>query len=143
MSDGVGNSINMQQFPAGSVLIPEGGKLNTLFVLREGTIEVSRDGLVISTLNQPGAIFGEMSVLLDAPHSATVRALTPVDVFVITDAVNVLALRPHLMLQLARLLARRVQATTDALVAVSRGAMVDDSLVLSQETVAMLGDPTV
>ena len=142
MMDGGANSINLQQFPAGSVLIPEGGKLNTLFVLRDGEIEVSRDGLVVSTVTQRGAIFGEMSVLLDIPHSATVRALTDVEVFVITDAVNVLAERPHLMLQLARLLARRVHATTGALVAVSRGAEVDDSLVLSQDIVATLGDPT-
>ena len=69
------NAITLQQFPDGAVLIPEGGKLDTMFVLRSGTIEVIRDGLVVSRVAQPGAIFGEMSVLLDIPHSATVRAV--------------------------------------------------------------------
>lgn len=135
------NAITLQQFPDGAVLIPEGGKLDTMFVLRSGTIEVIRDGLVVSRVAQPGAIFGEMSVLLDIPHSATVRAVSPVEVFVILDAVNVLEQRPHLMLQLARLLARRVFETTGALVAAQRGAQVDDSLILSEDVVAMLGDP--
>ena len=58
------------------------------------------------------------------------------------DGAEGLAERPHLMLQLARLLARRVHATTGALVTMSRGAQVDDSLVLSQDIVATLGDPT-
>ena len=52
MMDGGANSINLQQFPAGSVLIPEGGKLNTLFVLRDGEIEVTRDGLVARAENR-------------------------------------------------------------------------------------------
>ncbi len=135
------HAITVQQFPDGAVLIPEGGKLNTMFVLRSGTLEVSRDGLVVSRVAQPGAIFGEMSVLLDTPHSATVRAISPVEVFVIADAVSVLEERPHLMLQLARLLARRLFDTTIALVDAHRRGLLDDSLILSEETVAMLGDP--
>ena len=69
--------LNQQLFPSGAVLIPEGGKLNTMFVLRSGELEVVRDNIVVTTIRQPGTIFGEMSVLLDAPHSATVRAVAP------------------------------------------------------------------
>lgn len=136
------HSFNQQQFPAGAVLIPEGGKLNTMFVLRSGELEVSREGMVVTTIRQPGTIFGEMSVLLDAPHSATVRAVTPVEVFVIPDAVRVLEQRPHLLLQIARLLAKRVSNTTATLVALERG-VAEGTLVLPHDTVMRLGDPHV
>ena len=73
MPDTAARSLNQQLFPAGAVLIAEGGKLNTMFVLRSGELEVSRNGVAVTAIRQPGTIFGEMSVLLDAPHSATVR----------------------------------------------------------------------
>lgn len=133
---------NQQLFPAGAVLIPEGGKLNTMFVLRSGELEVVRDRVVVTTIRQPGTIFGEMSVLLDAPHSATVRANTPVEVYVIPDAVAALEARPHLLLQIARLLAKRLANTTAALAA-ERSAHMEGALVLPNETVARLGDPHV
>jgi len=135
------SSFTQQQFPAGAVLIPEGGRLNTMFVLRSGGVEVVRDGVVVTTIHQPGTIFGEMAVLLDAPHSATVRALTPVEVYVIPDAVRVLEAHPHLLLQIARLLAKRASNTTAALVAAERAAPPEDALVLPHEAVARLGDP--
>ncbi len=138
MSDA--QSLNQQLFPAGAVLIPEGGKLNTLFVLRSGGLEVLREGVAVATIHQPGTIFGEMSVLLDAPHSATVRALTPVEVYVIPDAVSVLERRPHLLLQIARLLAKRVANTTATLVAVEHAAA-EGILVLPHDTVARLAEP--
>ena len=140
MSDAATRSLNQQIFPAGAVLIPEGGKLNTLFVLRSGELEVVRNGIVVTTIRQPGTIFGEMSVLLDAPHSATVRAVTAVEVFVVPDAVAVLEQRPHLLLQIARLLAKRVSNTTATLVAVERGA-IEGTLVLPHEAISRLGDP--
>jgi CRP-like cAMP-binding protein len=143
MSDVSPRHFNQQMFPAGAVLIAEGGKLNTMFVLRSGELSVSRDGVVVTTIRQPGTIFGEMSVLLDAPHSATVRAVTPVEVFVIPDAVAVLEQRPQLLLQIARLLAKRVSNTTAALVASERSAHHEGHLVLPHEAVARLGDPHV
>jgi len=139
---GVPDHFNQQLFPAGAVLIPEGGKLNTMFVLRSGELEVVRDNIVVTTIRQPGTIFGEMSVLLDSPHSATVRAVTSVGVYVIPDAVHVLEQRPHLLLQIARLLAKRVSNTTAALAA-ERHAHLEGTMVLPNETVARLGDPHV
>ncbi len=109
-------STSLQMFPPGAVLIPEGGKLGTLFVLREGQLEVVREGRRISLIGQRGSIVGEMSVLLNSPHTATVRAVTPVEVFVIPDAIKFLETRPLWTLQLARLLAQRLNTTTAALI---------------------------
>ncbi len=141
MPDPSAPHFNQQLFPAGAVLIAEGGKLNTMFVLRSGELEVSRDGVVVTVIRQPGTIFGEMSVLLDAPHSATVRAVTAVEVYVIPDALRVLEQRPHLLLQIARLLAKRVSNTTATLVAVERSAAEMHHLVLPEEAAEQVGAP--
>ena len=130
-------------FPAGHVLVPQGGKLGKLFVLRQGEVEIERDGTFISSSSQPGAIFGEMSLLLDIPHSATVRAISDIEVFVIDDALRVLEANPGWTLQIARLLARRVNATT-AMLAESQGeAASDERLVLPQNVFSQWADPQV
>lgn len=130
-------------FPAGHVLVPQGGKLGKLFVLRQGEVEIERDGAFISSTSTPGAIFGEMSLLLDIPHSATVRAVTDIEVFVIDDALRVLEANPGWTLQIARLLAQRVNATT-ALLAQSQSEMAaGHGLVLPQNVFAQWADPQV
>ena len=57
-------------FPSGHVLVPQGGKLGRLFVLRQGEVEVERDGVFINSISTPGSIFGEMSLLTGARRAA-------------------------------------------------------------------------
>ena len=84
---------------------------------------------------------GPIGLLADATASATVRAVSAVEVFVIPDAVGVLETHPHLLLQVARLLAKRVSNTTARLVAFERSAEAHQGLVLPQETVTRLMPP--
>ena len=142
-SDGSRPWLKFDWFPAGHVLVPQGGKLGKLYVLRQGEVEIERDGTYISSSNQPGAIFGEMSLLLDMPHSATVRAVTDIEVFVIDDALTVLEANPGWTLQIARLLAQRVNATT-AQLAQNQGQDTNrERLVLPQNVLAQWADPQV
>src|SRR6266850_1510236 len=60
--------------PAGALVLHEGSKTGHLFVLLEGRLEVIKGDSVVAVLTEPGAMLGEMSVLLDQPHTATVRA---------------------------------------------------------------------
>jgi len=129
-------------FQAGHVLVPQGGKLGKLFVLRQGEVEIERDGVFINSISTPGSIFGEMSLLLDMPHSATVRAVSDIEVFVIADAIRVLEANPGWTLQIARLLAQRVNATTQ-LLARSDGGAQRDRLILPQNVFAQWTDPQV
>ena len=62
-------------FAPGEVLLSEGGKKGVLYILIEGKIEVLKDDLRVGTVAEPGSILGEISVLLDVPHTATLRAL--------------------------------------------------------------------
>lgn len=130
-------------FPAGHVLVPQGGKLGKLFVLRQGEVEIDRDGTFINSTSQPGAIFGEMSLLLDMPHSATVRAVSDIEVFVIDDALAVLEANPGWTLQIARLLARRVNMTTALLAQGQAENTATGRLVLPDNVFAQWADPQV
>lgn len=134
-------------FPAGAELIAQGAPAGgSIMVLKEGEVEVLRDGKFVSTIKQAGAIFGEMSVLLDRPHSATVRAVTDVQLYVIDDAIKVLEAHPAWLLQIARLLAQRVNATTAQLVALKQRqgeGEDDDVLVLPTNLFASWADPQI
>ncbi|WP_423065333.1 Crp/Fnr family transcriptional regulator [Devosia sp. CN2-171] len=133
-------------FPAGSELIAQGRNAGgSIMVLKEGEVEVIRDGRFVSTIKQPGAIFGEMSVLLERPHSATVRAVTDVQLYVIDDALRVLEAHPAWLLQIARLLAQRVNTTTAQLVALKSkdGGDDDDVLVLPTNVFSSWADPQI
>ena len=133
----------LQLFRPGAVLILEGGKLGSLIVLKSGTVEVTRENVSIATIDQRGAIFGEISVLLDTPHSASVQAVTAVEAYVIADALATLESRPGWALHLARSLAQRLVSTTAALVTSQQNAQQNEFIVLPEQAVALLGDPQV
>ena len=101
---------------AGEVFIRDGEKSDKIFVLIEGTIEVFREDVEIAVASRPGAVFGEMSLLLDVPHTASVRALEPSRLHVIENATAYLRDHPTLSLPIAQLLARRLQNATTYLV---------------------------
>jgi CRP-like cAMP-binding protein len=101
---------------AGEAIIREGDRSGRIYVLIEGAVEIVKGEVQINTVSEPGAIFGEMSVLLDAPHMATVRTLEPSRFHVAEDAERFLDSDPALALEVSRLLARRLQAMISYLV---------------------------
>lgn len=106
----------IETFKSGAVLINQGGHERRLFVLVEGQVEVLREDTQVSYVDEPGSLFGEMSVLLDMPYSATVKALSAVKAYVIDDAIAFLGSQSEIALELAALLARRLYYTTSYLV---------------------------
>jgi CRP/FNR family transcriptional regulator, cyclic AMP receptor protein len=100
----------------GEILLREGERSGQMFVLIEGVIEVYRGEVEIALIDEPGAVFGEMAVLLDRPHTASVRADSAAEVHVVDDAEAFLAGHPLLTLPVARLLARRLDSVTTYLV---------------------------
>jgi CRP/FNR family cyclic AMP-dependent transcriptional regulator len=131
------------RFQSGETIIPEGARLGKLFVLIEGQIEVIRKDTQVSHVDEPGSILGEMSVLLDMPHSATVKALSDVETYVIDDALLFLESRSEVAIHLATLLARRLYYTTTYLVDLqqqSEGRRKDLDVV--DQILGSLVDPT-
>src|SRR6201996_6482766 len=98
--------------PVGGLIVQEGGASGHLYVLLEGRLEVLRGDAIVAVLSEPGAVFGEMSVLLDQPHTATVRAASDSLVYEFEDAAGFLRQQPEVTLLLARLLAQRLNVAT-------------------------------
>lgn len=64
-------------FAPGTVLFREGDDGSELYVLKEGAVAVSRGGVRLATVREPGSILGEMSTLLSQKRSATLRVEEP------------------------------------------------------------------
>jgi CRP-like cAMP-binding protein len=107
-------------FTAGEILLNEGETSGRLYVLCDGTLDVLRGETVVVSVSEPGAVFGEMSVLLDQPHTATVRAATGGSVYVFDEARSFLASHPEIAFLIATLLARRLNGATTYLVDLKR-----------------------
>ena len=73
-----------QDVPAGAVLCRQGTLGSQTFIIVSGQAEVTIDGVRIATLG-PGSFFGEMSVLDRGRRVATVTALTPMTLLVLSS----------------------------------------------------------
>ncbi len=100
----------------GEPLIEQGDRTERVYVLIEGSVEVTKDGVSVTKVAEPGAVFGEMAVLLDVPHTAAVRTLAPSRFYVIDNARAFLERHPAANWHLCRLLARRLDALNQYLV---------------------------
>lgn len=90
----------------------EGGRSGVMYVLVDGRLDVTRQGSLVSTVQEPGVVIGEIAVLLDIGHSATVTAVTPTRVHVVEDPLGFLAEDPAHLLEVTRALARRLNRLT-------------------------------
>ncbi len=98
---------------AGEVIVREGRLGNELYVIVEGTAEVSRDGEALATLGA-GDYFGELAVLNPAPRTATVTATTDMGVLIVTPRELAILLSdvPLFARKLLSGMASRAQATS-------------------------------
>jgi CRP/FNR family transcriptional regulator, cyclic AMP receptor protein len=120
------------------VLVQEGQKTGRLYVLKSGDLEIVRDGSLVASIGDAGAIVGEMSVLLDQPHTATVRSRMGAEVHAIGDPDAFLDANPGIARQIAKLLAVRLQKTTALLVDMRLQAKEREDLVMFDKIFALL-----
>ncbi len=104
-------------YAAGERLIDEGSPGDSFFVIDRGEVEVSKQlGAKRRSLARlmEGQFFGEMALLTGEPRSATVVALTDVDVFTIDKAGfhDVLVKNPAIAVDISAILSERQEALT-------------------------------
>lgn len=93
---------------AGERILQHGVRSHSLYVLVAGVLEVQRGGRAVVQIDEPGAVVGELGLLLDSPASADVVAIGPVTVRRIDDAEEFFVRYPDFSRYLATLLARRL-----------------------------------
>jgi CRP-like cAMP-binding protein len=89
-ADAVALAIVKRRFKRGEIIVDQGKKADALFIILTGRARVvtsdSRGREVILASMQPGDYIGEMSLIDDEPHSATVRAELQTDVLMLGRA---------------------------------------------------------
>lgn len=65
------------QLQPGYAVVEEGGSSGPIWVLVSGALRVMKGDVEVNTITQPGAMIGEMSVLLGTDHGATVVVTEP------------------------------------------------------------------
>jgi CRP/FNR family cyclic AMP-dependent transcriptional regulator len=101
-------------YQPGETVIANGSRTGRLLILREGTVAIVKEDTEIARVAEPGAVFGELSVLLDRPHTSDVRALESSE-FHVADATTLFA-HPIAVLHVATILAHRLDRANHALI---------------------------
>jgi CRP-like cAMP-binding protein len=93
-------------FRAGESVLTAGSKTGRLLILKSGAVSILKGSIEIAKVDEPGAVIGELSALLDWPHTADVKAIEDSQ-FRVADAA-MLQKDPVALLHIARILAQRL-----------------------------------
>ena len=106
-------ALPLASFGAGETVLAEGTKTGRLLILKSGAVGIFKGDVEFAQVTEPGAVFGELSALLDAPHSADIRTLEASE-FHVADAATLLQ-DPAALLYVTIVLARRIDAANQGL----------------------------
>ncbi len=105
---------NLKSYKAGELIFKENDPGMFLYVVKSGKVELSREGVVLETL-EAGHIFGEMALIEHDKRSATARAGTDCEVVPVDEEKFTFMVRqsPYFALDVLRVMARRLRHTTE------------------------------
>lgn len=104
-------------FETGQIIFLEGDDSQDLFILESGQIDIFKGNKKISEITRKGEFFGEMSFLLGAKRTATVKAASDVRAIRIpkSEINSILNEFPLITKEITRILARRLDETSQML----------------------------
>ena len=107
-----GNDIAVRFFKAGDIIFREGDEATELFVIKSGRVRIQIGNRTITELG-PDSIFGEMALIDSEPRSATVIAITDVELVPVSEKqfLFLVSQTPFFALKVMRVLAQRLRAT--------------------------------
>jgi len=109
-------------FEAGDVVLSEGSTTGRLLFLKTGAVDVVMNEVDLTRVDQPGAVFGDVGLVLGTPHTADVLAVQSSSFYVVEDAGEFLKAEPLAALYLATVLAGRLDAVNHLVVEARRRA---------------------
>jgi CRP-like cAMP-binding protein len=104
--DNILEALPIATYRAGETVLTAGSKTGQLLILKSGAVAILKESIEIAKVHEPGAVIGELSALLDRPHTADVKALEDSQ-FRIANAA-LLRKDPNALLHIARILAQRL-----------------------------------
>jgi len=99
-------------FEVGEAVVEEGGVAGGMWVLVSGALQVRKGSALVNSITRPGALVGEISVLLDVPFSATVEATERSVLRHVVDGHALLRSDPAIAMLVAQGLAERLNFVT-------------------------------
>lgn len=105
---------NLKAYKAGEIIAKEGDESNDIFLLMEGKIGIYKHDIEIAKYDEQGFIFGEMGAILGGARTATVKALEPTKVVVVSGKIdNMIEEHPHIIQKIIINLARNLKNITN------------------------------
>ena len=105
-------SLPSVDFAPGDIVVEEGGTTGALWILVSGALRVRKGAVAVNTVTRPGALIGEVAVLLDGANGATVEATEPSVLRHAADGKALLASDPWISRLVAVGLAERLNVVT-------------------------------
>jgi CRP-like cAMP-binding protein len=106
-------SLPLVTYQPGVTVIAAGTKTDRLLILKKGAVTIRKKGEVLAEVTEPGAVFGELSALLNLPHTADVQTLEASEFRVARPK---LLDDPVILLHVAAILAQRLNLANEALI---------------------------
>lgn len=121
--------LHVRNYKAGETIFSQGDPGVGMFIISAGVVNIIQEpnDQLLATLNK-GSFFGELSLLDEAPRSATARAVKECELlgFFQPDLFSVMAKNPKLgvklLLQLAKIIGERLRHTNKRLQGLSAAA---------------------
>jgi CRP/FNR family transcriptional regulator, cyclic AMP receptor protein len=110
------SGLPLRAFERGDVVLSAGSDTDRLLFMNRGVVEVVKDEVLLSRVAEPGAVFGDMSVLLGLPHTADVLAVEPSSFYIVDRAEGFLRQEPLVALYVATVLAGRLDEVNRQLI---------------------------
>jgi len=121
----------------GETVIVDGSTTGRLLILKKGNVAIVKEDTEIAKVAEPGAVFGELSVLLNQPHTADVHALETSQ-FHIANATALLAQNPIAALYVATVLAHRLDGANHALIQLKKQLQTGETYSAVTKTVGRM-----
>jgi hypothetical protein len=102
------NAFPLISLSAGEYLLTQEEKTDSIYFLLEGSVKVTKDGYEVAVISDKGAVFGEMSILLDNKHSASVQCLEDSKFYHIEHPGKYLENHPKVIWHIAQILGLRL-----------------------------------
>lgn len=105
-----------REFPKGAFIVTQGSPGLGFYLLVDGKVQVLRNRKAVAELG-PGGFFGEMSLLDEAPRSASIVALEPAKCLVLGswDFRLLLKKKPEIGIKMLEVMSKRLRETNEKL----------------------------